>query len=75
MPAWRKMALMAEMSQTVKMLSLAGLRQRHPSSSSARRRIHGRRIPRETPDWTGDNEQTGNANAPLVLEAGRRHLD
>jgi len=30
MPSWRKMALMAEMSQTVRTLALAGLRQRHP---------------------------------------------
>ena len=38
MPAWRKMALMAEMSQTVQTLALAGLRQRHPSDTPAQRR-------------------------------------
>lgn len=38
MPAWRKMALMAEMSQTVKVLALAGLRQRYPGDTPDRRR-------------------------------------
>jgi hypothetical protein len=38
MPAWRKMALMADMSQTVRTLALAGLRQRHPSDTQAQRR-------------------------------------
>ena len=30
MPSWRKMALVAGMGQTVRMLALAGLRQRYP---------------------------------------------
>jgi len=38
MPAWRKVALMAEMSQTVRALALAGLRQRYPDDSPAQRR-------------------------------------
>jgi len=38
MPPWRKMALMAEMSQTVRTLAMAGLRQRHPDDSLAQRR-------------------------------------
>ena len=38
MPSWRKMALMAEMSQTVRTLALAGLRQRHPDDTPAQRR-------------------------------------
>ena len=38
MPAWRKMELMAEMSQTVQTLALAGLRQRYPSDTHAQRR-------------------------------------
>jgi len=38
MPPWRKMALMAEMGQTVHTLALAGLRQRHPGDTHARRR-------------------------------------
>ena len=38
LPPWRKLALMAEMGQTVRMLALAGLRQRHPHDSSAVRR-------------------------------------
>jgi hypothetical protein len=37
MPAWRKVALMAEMSQTVRTLALAGLRQRHPDDTPAQR--------------------------------------
>jgi hypothetical protein len=37
MPPWRKMALMAEMSQTVRLLALAGLRQRHPDDTPAQR--------------------------------------
>jgi hypothetical protein len=36
MPAWRKMALMAEMAQSVR--ALAGLRQRYPADSPAQRR-------------------------------------
>ena len=38
MPPWRKMALMAEMGQTVRTLALAGLRQRHPDDTPALRR-------------------------------------
>jgi hypothetical protein len=37
MPPWRKMALMAEMSQTIRLLALAGLRQRHPDDTPAQR--------------------------------------
>jgi hypothetical protein len=37
MPAWRKMALVAEMNQTVRTLALAGLRQRHPDDTPAQR--------------------------------------
>jgi hypothetical protein len=33
MPSWRKIALMAEMSQTVRVLAMAGLRQRHPDDT------------------------------------------
>jgi hypothetical protein len=38
MPLWRKMELMAEMSRTVQTLALAGLRQRYPADTPARRR-------------------------------------
>jgi hypothetical protein len=38
MPPWRKVALMAEMGQTVRALAMAGLRQRHPEDTPARRR-------------------------------------
>ena len=38
MPGWRKMALMAEMSQTLRALALAGLRQRHPDDTPTQRR-------------------------------------
>jgi hypothetical protein len=38
MPAWRKMALMGQMTQTVHTLALAGLRQRHPNDTPAQRR-------------------------------------
>jgi len=38
MPAWRKMALMAEMTQSVRTLALAGLRQRYPTDTPAHRR-------------------------------------
>ncbi len=34
-PAWRKMALLGQMNQTVKMLALSGLRQRHPHATEA----------------------------------------
>lgn len=38
MPPWRKLALMAEMGQTVRNLALAGLRQRHPDDTPAQQR-------------------------------------
>ena len=38
MPSWRKMALMAGMGQTVKMLALAGLRQRYPGDTPTQQR-------------------------------------
>ncbi len=38
MPAWRKLALVGEMHQTVRALALAGLRQRYPDDTPARRR-------------------------------------
>ena len=37
MPSWRKLALTCEMSQTVRLLALAGLRQRHPHDTPAQR--------------------------------------
>ncbi len=37
MPTWRKLELMAEMSQAVRTLALAGLRQRHPDDTPAQR--------------------------------------
>ena len=38
MPVWRKLALVGEMTQTVRTLALAGLRQRHPDDTPAQRR-------------------------------------
>jgi hypothetical protein len=38
LPAWRKLALVGEMHCTVRTLALAGLRQRYPDDSEARRR-------------------------------------
>jgi hypothetical protein len=38
MPPWRKLALMSDMSQTVRTLALAGLRQRFPDDSPPQRR-------------------------------------
>lgn len=38
MPVWRKMALLAEMNQTVRELALIGLQQRHPDDSAGKRR-------------------------------------
>ena len=38
MRPWRKMALMAEMGQTVRTLAMAGLRQRYPDDTPAQRR-------------------------------------
>jgi hypothetical protein len=40
-PVWRKLELMAAMSQSVQLLALAGLRQRHPAAGPAelRRRL------------------------------------
>jgi hypothetical protein len=38
MPTWRKMALMAEMTESVRTLAVAGLRQRYPTDTPAYRR-------------------------------------
>ena len=38
MPTWRKMALMAEMTESVRALALAGLRRRYPADTPVRRR-------------------------------------
>lgn len=38
MPTWRKMALMAEMAESVRTLALAGLRQRYATDTPAQRR-------------------------------------
>ncbi|RLC84129.1 MAG: hypothetical protein DRI79_13290 [Chloroflexi bacterium] len=38
MPAWRKLSLVGEMNRAVRDLALAGLRQRHPDDTPARRR-------------------------------------
>ncbi|MEA3375176.1 MAG: hypothetical protein U9R72_03120 [Chloroflexota bacterium] len=38
MPTWRKLALVAEMNQTVRAMALAGLRQRHPDETEEQRR-------------------------------------
>jgi hypothetical protein len=38
MHGWRKLELMAEMSQAVRMLALAGLRERYPADTPAERR-------------------------------------
>lgn len=38
MPAWRKAALMAEMGRTVRVLALAGMRQRFPQETPAQHR-------------------------------------
>lgn len=38
MPSWRKMELVSDMNETLRMLALAGLRRRHPSDTRAQRR-------------------------------------
>ena len=40
MPAWRKLELMAELSEAVRSLAWAGLRPRHPDDSPIRRKRH-----------------------------------
>ena len=37
MPAWRKLAMVANMNRLVRTLALAGLRERHPNDSPAQR--------------------------------------
>jgi hypothetical protein len=39
MPAWRKVALMAGMTESVRTLALTGLRERYPCDTPARRRF------------------------------------
>jgi hypothetical protein len=38
MPSWRKMALVSEMNRAVRILAMAGLRQRYPEDSPERQR-------------------------------------
>jgi hypothetical protein len=38
MPTWRKVALVAEMTESLRTLALAGLRQRYPADTPAQRR-------------------------------------
>lgn len=38
MPPWRKLALVAEMNETVRVLTLAGLRQRYPNDLALQQR-------------------------------------
>ena len=38
MPPWRKMALMVDMCRTMETLAVAGLRQRYPNDTPAKRR-------------------------------------
>jgi hypothetical protein len=38
MPPWRKLALVSEMNRTLRLLALAGLRQRHPDEPHAQHR-------------------------------------
>ncbi len=38
LPPWRKLALMSDMSQTVRALALAGLQQRYPEETPAQRK-------------------------------------
>jgi hypothetical protein len=38
MPAWRKLALVGDMNDTVRTLALAGLRERYPDDTPAQRR-------------------------------------
>lgn len=40
MPAWRKLQMVDEMNRTVRMLALAGLRQRFPRASDAELHRH-----------------------------------
>jgi len=61
MPAWRKMALMAEMGQTVQMLALTGLRQRYPQDTPAQRR-------RRLADLLLGSELATRAYGPLLEE-------
>jgi len=62
MPVWRKLELMTAMSESVKLLALAGLRQRHPAATPAelRRRLADLLLGPELaaraygpPDWEG----------------------
>ena len=42
-PAWKKLAILAQLNETGRMLALSGLRQRHPQASQAElhRRLAG----------------------------------
>lgn len=60
MPAWRRLALMAEMGQTVRALALSGLRQRHPDDTPAQRQ-------RRLADLVLGEELAARVYGPLTL--------
>jgi hypothetical protein len=62
MPSWRKMALLADMGQTVQTLALAGLRQRYPGDTPAQRR-------RRLADLLLGSELAARAYGPLPEES------
>lgn len=64
MPAWRKLELVADMTETVKSLALAGLRQRYPNDTPAQQR-------RRLADLLLDPELALKAYGPLPTLAER----
>ena len=62
MPVWRKLALADEMSRTVRLLALAGLRQRHPDDNPAHLR-------RRLADLLLGSELAARVYGPLAEEA------
>jgi hypothetical protein len=61
MPAWRKLALVGEMNGTVRILALAGLRQRHPDDTPAQ-------LERRLADLALGPELAARVYGPLVEE-------
>jgi len=65
-PAWRKFEMMGQLNETVRTLSLSGLRQRHPQAGEAELR-------RRLADLLLGADLAARVYGPLAVEAADEH--